>query len=589
MTLRDNNALLLVLRLARRRAGRLLLGALALVGVDLLQLYVPRLIKFAVDDLTVGRATAASLLWQALTVLALALGMGLLRLVWRPLIMGFSRAAERDLRLAMFRRLQELELDFLRRRPPGELMARATNDLINIRLASGMGLVAALDGLVLTLSALGFMLYISPALTLLAVLPMPAIVVLTRVMSRRMHRGFLASQESFARMTELVREVLSNILLVKVYALYRREQRRLDRSARHYLEVNLDLARTLGLFFPLMVLFTNLSLAVVLGLGGPLTVWGKITPGDFVAFAAYLNLLTWPLMALGWVTSLMQRAWSSFQRVDQVISARPAIQDPPRPRRLDPDFIGPAVRVQKLSFTYPGSRQPVLREVSLEIPRQGTIVLVGPIASGKTTLLMLLARLYDPPPGSILVRGVDLRELSVAALRAHVVQVPQEAFLFSTTLRANLTLGLGEVPEDELWRALEAADLAREVRELSQGLDTPLGERGHRLSGGQRQRLTLARALLRNPPILVLDDPLSAVDTETESRILANLNRLRTGRPTLVVSHRLGSVAFARRIYVLDQGRVVEQGDHDRLMAAGGLYHRLFAEQALLAQLQGAA
>jgi len=554
------------------------------VAVDLLQLYVPRLIKQAVDDLTTGAATADSLLKLSGVVMALALGIVLLRMVWRPLLFGFSRAMERDLRGMLFGHLHKMHLAYHDDHPPGELMAKATNDLNNIRMASGMGLVAAMDGLVMGLCAVGFMLYISPQLTLLSLVPMPLTVVFTRILSKKMHRGFLMTQESFAAMTELVREALSAIALVKAYALTGREMARLKAAGRGYFDINMGLARLLGLFFPLMVLFTNLSLAVILGVGGPLTVFGRITPGDFVAFSAYLGMLTWPMMALGWVVSLMQRALGSLDRVDQVLSARPQVNDPLRPLTLDPGE-GRGIEINDLTFTYPGAARAALQNVTLAVPAGRTTALVGTIGGGKSTLLALLGRLYDPPRGTVRVEGLDVLDLTQADLRAHVVQVPQTAFVFSATVRANLALGRPSALESELWAALEIAELAQDVRELPQGLDTLLGERGHSVSGGQRQRLTLARALLLDPPVLVLDDPLSAVDTETEARILRNLDVQRPGRTTLMVSHRLASVAFAGFIYVLDQGRVVEQGDHAGLIQAGGLYQSLFSEQALLSEL----
>ncbi|WP_338600565.1 ABC transporter ATP-binding protein [Desulfoferula mesophila] len=571
--------------LARRKALGLGVGFVALVLVDVFQLYIPRLIKFAVDDLTLGRADAQRLMTIGAGIVGLALAMVLMRLIWRPLLMGFSREVERRLRGELFEHLQSMHVGYLDDHPPGELMARATNDLNNIRMATGIGLVAAVDGAFMGLAAIGFMLYISPLLALLAILPMPAIVILTRQQSRRFHTRFSKVQEAFSAMTEQVREVISGVRLIKTYALADSEERRLEVSARGYLKQNLSLARVMALFFPLMVFFTNLSLAVVLGAGGPLAVFGQITPGDFVAFTAYLGMLTWPMMALGWVVSLLQRARASLERVSQVLEASPAVQDPARPARL-PQKPELGVEVRELTYRYPGAASDTLSRVSLKAPAGQLTAVVGPIGSGKSTLLRLLGRLYEPPGGAVFVEGTDVLELAQEDLRSHVVQVPQEAFLFSATLAHNLALGDPSADEARLWAALEAAELAQEVRELPQGLETELGERAHTLSGGQRQRLCLARALLLDPAVLVLDDPLSAVDTGTETRILANLARLRAGRTTLVVSHRLGSVAFARHIYVLDQGLLVEEGDHASLMALQGLYHDLFAEQAILAELE---
>ena len=579
-----SQALKVLKDLARRRWWLLVIGFLALVTVDLAQLYVPRLIKFAVDDLTAGSATSRSLLLLGMGVLGLAVLMAGLRILWRPMLFGFARAAERDLRRRIFEHLHTMHLGYLNDNPPGEIMARTTNDLNNIRMAAGMGMVAAVDGFFMGLAALGFMLYISPLLTLLAILPMPGVVLLTRVQSKRMHQSFIDVQESFSALTEQVREVLSGVRLVKAYGLAGREMGRLAKSGRSYLELNLGLARVLGLFFPMMALFTNICLALVLGVGGPMAAFGEITPGDYVAFSAYLNMLTWPMMALGWVVSLVQRAKASMQRVDEILDAKPGVNDPAQPQSLPPGKPLD-LEVRGLSYTYPGENIRALDKVSLCLPAGGKVAVAGRIASGKSTLLHLLTRLHEPAQDAIFLAGIDVRELKQADLRSRVVLVTQEAFIFSAPIRFNLTLGKPGASEPEIWAALKAADLADDVAALPQGLDAQLGEKGLNLSGGQRQRLSLARALLLDPPILLLDDPLSAVDTETESRILSALSDLRQGRATLMVSHRLASVAFADRIYVLDRGKLVEQGIHQELMDAAGIYHTLFAEQALMAEL----
>ncbi len=575
-----------LLALVARHRWSIAVGLAALLGVDLLQLYVPRFIKFAVDDLTTGRATSHTLLAQAGAVLGLALGMACLRMLWRPLVMGFSRQVECDLRQQLYEHILSLHASYLEDHPPGELMAHATNDLASIRMATGIGLVAAADGIIMGLAALGFMLYISPLLTLLALAPMPLVILLTRQQSGRLHQRYQQVQESFAGLTEQSREAFAGIRLVKAFALLESQSQRMAESGRGYLALNLALARVLALFFPLVTLLTNLSLALVLGGGGALAVLGRISTGDFVAFTAYLGLLTWPMMALGWVVSLIQRAKASLGRVNRVLSSSPAIQDPAQPRPL-PDTRPLGVSVRGLDFTYPTRQEASLLGVSLELAPGQVTGLVGRIGCGKSTLLWLMERILDPPPGTVFLGGVETRDMAQADLRGAMASVPQEAFLFSDSLRANLNLGRPQASEEELWRALAAAELDQEARALPQGLDTLLGERGHTLSGGQRQRLCLARALLLDPPLLLLDDPLSAVDTETERRILANLARLRAGRTTLMVSHRLASVAFCQRIYVLDQGRVVEQGSHAELLTAGGLYQSLFSEQTLMAELEG--
>ncbi|WP_449246047.1 ABC transporter ATP-binding protein [Desulfarculus baarsii] len=572
--------------LAKRHAWGLIVGFAALLAVDVLQLWTPRLIKSAVDQLTLGQATQSSLAWLAAAVLGLAAAISLLRLLWRPLLFGFARRVETAIRQRIFEHVQQMHLGYLDDQPPGEIMARATNDLNNIRMSLGMGLVAAVDGAIMGAAAIGFMLYLSPTLTILALIPMPLIAIAGRMVGRQMHGGFMAVQESFARMTEQTREALSAIGLVKAFALARREEQRMAQAGREYFAQNMRLARLMAVLFPLSSFFTSLSLAVVIGAGGPLAVFGQITAGDFVAFTAYLGLLTWPMMALGWVISLMQRGRASMQRVSEIITARPAVSDPAQPEALDP-ATPLDLEIRDLSFRYPGAANPALDRASLFVEAGRATALVGPVGCGKSTVLRLLTRLYDPPPGAALIQGRDVRALAQDELRSRVSLSPQEAFVFSTSVRENLALGRPQASDDELWAALRAADLAEDIRALPQGLESELGERGHTLSGGQRQRLALARILLIDPPALLLDDPLSAVDTATERRILANLAELRRGKTTLLVSHRLASVAFAARIFVMDHGRVVESGDHATLVAAGGLYQSLFAEQALLAELEG--
>lgn len=563
----------------------MLLGLAALLAVDFLQLSVPRIIKLAVDELTLGRADSKTLAIYGLIVLGLAVATGLLRLLWRPLLFGFARRMERKLRQQIFDHMQTMHAGYLSDNPPGEIMARATNDLNNIRMSISFGMIAATDGVVMGLAAMGFMFYINPTLTLLALAPMPLIVIIGRVVGRRMHAGFMAVQESFSAMTEQVREVLSAIGMIKVYALAQREERRLSDTGRNYLAQNMRLARLMSLMFPLASFFTSLSLAIVLGAGGPLAVFGKITPGDFVAFTAYLGLLTWPMMALGWVVGLLQRGRASMQRVTEIITAQPLITDPSNP--LPMPLPGNGITIKGLSYTYKDAASPSLRDVELQARHGDVTAIVGPIGCGKSTLLSLIPRVIDPPDGTVLVEGADVRSLSLADLRGHVVLTPQEAYIFSTSVRENLALGRPDAPDDELWRALEDAELDDEVRALPNGLDTELGERGHTLSGGQRQRLGLARVLLLNPPVLLLDDPLSAVDTSTEQRILHNLAGLRRGKTTIIVSHRLASVTFAGLIYVLDGGQIVERGAHAELVRAGGLYQNLFSEQAAIAALEG--
>ncbi len=555
------------------------IGLLGLIVVDGLQLVVPRIIKWAVDDLTAMNASAGALGLYAGGVAGIAVLIGVFRYIWRLCLLGTSRRVEEGLRNRLFSHLQTLSAIYFDRTRTGDLMAHATNDIQQVRMAAGMGLVALNDAVVMGAAAIGFMAYISPILTGLVLVPMPLIAVSARVFSRRMHRRYQAVQASFADLTEAVRERLAGIRLIKAHNRQALETARVQAASAAYLDENLRLVKITGAFFPMMLLLTNLSMALVIFFGGRLVIRFAITPGDFVAFISYLALLTWPMMALGWVTNLIQRGRASLDRVNAILETRPAILDAPDARSL----AAPAGEIvfEGVAFAYPESNTPALAEIDLRVEAGSVLGIVGPPGSGKTTLLNLIPRLYDPMAGAIRLDGCDVRNLRLEQLRAAFACMPQEPFLFAGTIRDNITFGDPEVSEQRLIEAARAAALLDTAYGFAQGFDTVVGEKGIMLSGGQKQRVALARCLLADAPILLLDDPISQVDFETGEVIIRALRRCAGRRTILIASHRLPALVFADRIVVLERGRITAAGRHAQLMEASDYYARTYRLQEI--------
>ncbi|BBO74309.1 multidrug ABC transporter ATP-binding protein [Desulfosarcina widdelii] len=558
---------------------RILFGLLCLIVVDLLQLFIPRVIKRAVDDLTLMQTDHSSLLEDALIVVALGLCIGFFRFFWRRCLLGTARFTEEALRNRLFSHIQTLSPAYFDRMRTGDIMAHATNDIQQVRMASGMGLVALNDALFLGSAAIGFMIYINLELTLYVLIPMPFIVIGTRFFSRRMHRRYKRVQNAFAEFTEAVRERFAGIRVILAYNARAGETREIARISNAYVQENIDLVKITGSFFPLMVMLTNLSLAIVLFQGGRETIFARITPGDFVAFISYLGLLTWPMMALGWVTNLIQRGRASLDRLNGIFQTRPELPEAPDAIRLS--GFERSLTFDNVRFTYDPQRGRVLDGIDLELEKGRTLGIVGPPGSGKTTLMNLLIRLYDLDSGSIRIDGTDIRQLQIQSLRSLICMAPQEPFLFAGTVRENITFGAGEVSEKELHRVTRLAALDTTIGELPDGFDTVVGEKGVILSGGQKQRVALARALLNEAPVMVFDDPVSQVDTRTAGRIVATLQSMSGKKTVIVISHRLSAVRHADRILVMDSGRIVSAGSHTRLMAEGGYYARAWRLQEI--------
>jgi ATP-binding cassette, subfamily B, multidrug efflux pump len=546
---------------------------------------VPLFLRRALDGIRAG--VALRNIWLlALAMVAVALVAGALRYWMRDLLNGVSRWIEYDLRNALYAALERLDPSYYTRVRTGDLMARLTNDLSAVRMAVGPAIMYLMNTIAGGAFALFFMLRIDARLTAIAVLPMLLLPVIGIWMGKRIHERFEAVQEHFGELTTLAQENLAGVRVVRAYRQEVAEIRRFDAMNDEYLEKNMRLARLYGAMHPAFVLLAGIGMVTVLAIGGALTIRGTISVGSFVAFGLYLGMLTWPLIALGWVINLFQRGAASMARLLDILDARSALAEAANPRTLPYAKAGRTIEFRDVGFYYPGTEASdhghprwVLRHVSFTAPAGATIGIVGSTGSGKSALMDLVPRLYDPQEGEILIDGVPIRELSLVTLRTEIGYVPQESFLFSETIASNLAYG---APSAEAGRwAADVAQLSQTIEQFPGGFDTMLGERGINLSGGQKQRAALARALARRPGIVLLDDALSAVDTHTEAEILHALRTTLAGRTALIASHRISAIRDANWIVVLEGGEIVEQGQHEELLAAGGRYWALLNRQQL--------
>lgn len=554
-------------------------GMLCLIAVDFLQLIIPRIMKLAIDDLTLFQADTKKLAIYALYIIGIAILMTVFRYLWRKFLIGTSRVVEEGLRNRLFDHIQSLSSPYFDKTKTGDIMAHATNDIMHIRMAIGMGMVALTDAIILGFSAIGFMLYINRTLTMFALIPMPFIVFGARFFSRKMHRLYGAVQESFSELTESVREQFAGIQVIKAYTREKEESLLVEAKSKDYIKKNIKLVKITGFFFPMMLFFSNISLVIVLYLGGRQTIYSTITPGDFVAFINYLALITWPMMAMGWVTNLVQRGKASLDRINRIMDTTPEIFDKSDAKAINGD-AGEIV-FENVSFSYKEGAKLVLSDINIRIEKGKITGIAGPPGSGKTTLLSLIPRLYDVSGGQILIGGEDIRTIRIFDIRDTISFMPQEPFLFDGTIRDNITLGSKSINESNLEILMEKASLLETVKSFPAGVDTLVGEKGVILSGGQKQRIALARALLADSPVLILDDPVSQVDVETGSAIINNIKSMEGKKTIIIVSHRLSALCFADQILVMDEGKIIESGDHDLLMKLGKYYAKTFRMQEI--------
>lgn len=555
------------------------LGLFLIIVVDILQLIVPRIMQQAVDRIDLPGFTQSGLLKYSLLIFLIAIGIALIRFIWRLLLMGNAWLVERDVRQMYYDHLLLLSRNFFNRTQTGDLMAYATNDLNAVRMLIGFGMVIIVDIVVFSIASLFFMININLRLTLLAVIPMPLLTLVIIGFGRQIHRLFREVQTSFAVMSGQVQESISGIRVVKAFVQEKNELDKISRSARDYARQNISLVKIFGMFHPSMFLIISLSMGIVLVFGGQATLLGEISMGEFVAFFSYLGMFVWPMIAIGWFVNLYQRGKVSLQRMNSIFLVQPEIVDD----NPDPGVqsLQGSIRVQNLSFAYQTESPLIFDNISFSLSIGMTLAIVGRTGCGKTTLIDLLTRIYNPPRNSIYIDNNELYQIPLTILRRDIVTVPQEIFLFSDTVANNISLGLPGADRLFVEEVAHYAQVYDDIVEFEKGFDTVIGERGVTLSGGQKQRLAIARALLTNPNILILDDALSAVDTKTEKKILDLLIKLRRDKTTIIIAHRISSVQHADKIIVLQDGRIAETGNHQELVLQQGIYYDLYEKQKI--------
>jgi len=563
----------------RYRRG-LALGMGSLLVKDVMQAALPLIIRSGVDSLTGGFRLALLFEFAGLLV-ALSMVKGIFQYWMRVILIGISRDIEFDLRNDLFSHLVTLSPDFYARYRTGDIMARATNDLNAVRMMLGPGIMYWTDTMFTAVLLIGIMATVNWPLTLFCLIPAPLVSIAVILFGRRIHDRFEAIQKKFSDISSRVQENLSGVRVIRAYAQENAEMRKFETLNEEYVADNIRLAKLSGLFMPLLQALIGLGFLIVLLAGGYQLLQHHISLGSFVMFNTFMGMLIWPMIALGWVVNLMQRGTASWNRIMELIHQKPSIAK--RAGAVDFDVAG-ELKFEDVEVRYPAGA--ALANVDLKIPAGATVAIVGHTGSGKSTLVSLIPRLLDPTLGSVLLDGLDLRDLDPEWLRRQIGFVPQETFLFSATLAENIAWGVEAATEREIAQAAETAGLGPDIASFPAGYQTMIGERGLTLSGGQKQRVAIARAILRDPRILILDDALSSVDTLTEERILEGLASIMRGRTTILISHRVSTVRSADRIFVLEHGEIVEQGSHAELVANGGYYADLYQKQLLEEELE---
>ncbi|HUZ46515.1 MAG TPA: ABC transporter ATP-binding protein [Terriglobia bacterium] len=556
---------------------RYAIGFSALLITQVVGVTVPLIIKDAIDGLT-HRVSLQALLFFAGLLLGVALTKAVFQFWMRWMLIGISRDVEYDLRNDLFRHLMRLDQRYYNEHRTGDLMSKLTNDLSAVRNIVGPGIMYSANTIVSGIATIILMAHLDMRLTLLAIAPLPLASVAVKFFGQRIHERFEKIQAMYSELTERVRESLSGIRLVRAFCQEDAENREFNRMNRIFVERNKRLIWITSLLWPALALLFAASFLLIMVVGGEHVLSGEITVGTFAAFNIYLMYLIWPIIALGWVTNIIQRGLASLGRLWMIFAAQPGIDDPSVPKTPAATLKG-EIEFRNLTFSYNGF--PILKNINLRIPPGRTVAIVGATGSGKSTLAALVPRLYEAPEGSVLVDGIPVRQFPLTTLRSHIGFVPQETFLFSDTIRENVRFGAPDSSQEEVAHAAEISNILPDIMSFPKGFDVMVGERGLTLSGGQKQRVAISRAILRDPRILILDDALSSVDTYTEEKILQHLTGVMAGRTTILISHRISTIRNADEIVVLHGGTIVERGSHEDLVALNGHYAELYNKQLL--------
>ena len=574
----------------KRQKWKYIIGVIVLLIVDGLQLIPPRIIGIVTDGLTEGTITMHYVLIYAGLIILIACFVAVLRYTWRMLVMGAARDLEFWLRNKFFSHLETLSPNFYNNNKTGDLMAHATNDISALRMAFGPGVVMITDAIFIPLTTISIMIFTTDIrLTLLALLPLPFIAILMGVFGKVIQKRHKDVQAAFSDLTDKVQENMAGIRVVKSFV---QEEYEIDKflvSNKSYIEKNMRLVKVFGFMFPLVGFIASLSFIVALGFGGSLVIREEISLGQFASFIAYLGLLTWPMMAIGQVVNVLQRGTASMKRLNRIFEIEPEIVDGLGVRDISQEELKPSIEFNNLSFTYKGASHPTLSNIDLKIEEGKTLAILGRTGSGKTTLVNLILRMYNVEEGQLSIGDHDINTIPLKTLRESIGYVPQDNFLFSTTLKSNIAFSNIDMDMEKVVQSTKFAHVYDNIMEFPLQFDTILGERGVTLSGGQRQRVSIARAIAKDPKILILDDSLSAVDTKTEEKILEGLKQVMKNRTSIIIAHRISTLKEADEIVVLDEGKIIERGTHKELIVLNGLYNSIYKKQLLEEKLENEA